>query len=175
MGNSLFLPGYMYICMYVCICKEEQEGEGEEEKELGGGGGKKAFWTRFYSISTNNTHSHASEKYRGLATMERVIRGLTNGPHLGGGGGLEQELQPAPRRVWVATKLSESRAAYSERVPWSVSESVRRLHLRTRSTDAEDKNRVLGPAGWTRMWLDVKRRCGVWWQRWGTKHGATRG
>lgn len=50
----------------------------------------------------------------------------------------------------MVSKLSESRAAYSERVPWSVSEGVRRLHLRTRSTDAEDKNRELGPAGWTR-------------------------
>lgn len=41
----------------------------------------------------------------------------------------------------MLSKLSESRAAYSEGVPWSVSEGVRRLHLRTRSTDAEDKNK----------------------------------
>lgn len=47
------------------------------------------------------------------------------------------------------------------RVPWSVSKGVRRLHLRTRSTDAEDKNRALGPARWTRMCLDVKQRGGI--------------
>lgn len=42
--------------------------------------------TCLFHIPTNNTHSHVSEKYRALATVERLMGGLTNGPHLGGGG-----------------------------------------------------------------------------------------
>lgn len=51
--------------------------------------------TYLFHISTNNTASHAGEKYSALATTERVMHSLTNGPHLSGGGGPKLQLQPA--------------------------------------------------------------------------------
>lgn len=94
--------------------------------------------TYLFHIPTNNTHSLVSEKYRALATVERLMGGLTNGPHLGRrGAGCSCSRRRGGNAWclnWVANGESglECVAGRAEVTP---EDSL---------NDAEDKNRALG-------------------------------